>query len=113
MNKEIKERLEKLKKTIEHHRYLYHVLDKEEITPAALDSLKHELSEIEGQYPELITSDSPTQRVAGEPLPEFVKVPHKVPQWSFTDAFSEEDIRAFDERVKRFLKGAGIKKDVI
>src|SRR3989338_6680810 len=78
-------RLQTLKKTIEHHRYLYHVLDKEEITPAALDSLKHELSEIEGQYPELVTPDSPTQRVAGEPLPEFVKVTPKAPQWSFND----------------------------
>jgi len=100
---EIRERLEKLKKTIEYHRYNYHVLDREEISQEALDSLKYELSEIEKEYPELITPDSPSQRVAGEPLKEFKKVPHKVPQWSFNDAFTEEDIREFDARVKRML----------
>lgn len=102
--KEVQERLIKLKETIEHHRYNYHVLDKEEISAEALDSLKNELVKIETEFPELITSDSPSQRVAGEPLPEFVKVQHKVSQWSFNDAFTEEDIRAFDERTKRFLK---------
>lgn len=101
--KETLERLNKLKKTIDHHRYLYNVLDKEEISPEALDSLKDELVKIEREYPELITSDSPSQRVAGEPLKEFEKVAHKVPQWSLGDAFTEEDIRDFDERVKRFL----------
>ncbi|MBM2817478.1 MAG: ligase [Parcubacteria group bacterium] len=100
---EIIERLHKLKKTIEHHRYLYHVLDKQEISDAALDSLKNELVKIEEEYPELITPDSPSQRVAGEPLKEFEKVVHKVPQWSLGDAFTEEDIVEFDERVKRAL----------
>ncbi len=101
--RETVERLNKLKKTIDHHRYLYHILDKEEISPEALDSLKDELVKIEKEYPELITSDSPSQRVAGEPLKEFEKVVHKIPQWSLGDAFTEEDIRDFDERVKRFL----------
>lgn len=96
-------RLENLRKTIEHHRYLYHVLDKEEISAEALDSLKHELAEIESAYPELITPDSPSQRVAGAPLEEFKKIKHKVAQWSFNDAFSEEDILAFDARVKKVL----------
>ena len=100
------ERLAKLKASIEHHRYNYHVLDKAEISEAALDSLKKELVDIETQYPELITPDSPSQRVAGKPLPFFEKVTHKVSQWSFNDAFSEEDIRAFDERVKKNLKTA-------
>ncbi|MEK7208621.1 MAG: NAD-dependent DNA ligase LigA [Patescibacteria group bacterium] len=101
--RETRERVEKLKKTIEHHRYLYHVLDKSDISPEALDSLKRELVALEKQYPELVTSDSPTKRVAGKPLPEFQKVRHKVAQWSFNDAFTEEDIRDFDARVKRFL----------
>lgn len=100
----VTERLEKLKKTINHHRYLYHVQDKQEISDAALDSLKRELSDIEREYPELVTSDSPSQRVAGEPLSKFTKVTHEVAQWSFDDAFSEEDIRSFDERVKKFIK---------
>ena len=101
--RDIQERYEKLKKAIEHHRRLYHVEDREEISPEALDSLKYELVKIEEKYPTLITPDSPSQRIAGEPLKKFRKVRHVVPQWSFNDAFTEEDIRAFDERVKRFL----------
>jgi DNA ligase (NAD+) len=104
---EVVARLKKLKDTVEHHRYLYHVLDREEISPEALDSLKDELKKIEEQYPELLTADSPSQRVAGEPLPQFKKVPHKVAQWSFNDAFTEEDIRAFDERVRKNLSAVG------
>src|SRR3989338_9790685 len=97
------ERLGKLKQTIERHRYLYHVLDTPEISEAALDSLKHELVELETRYPELVTPDSPSQRVAGGPLSEFKKVVHTVPQWSFNDAFSPEEMVEFDTRVKRFL----------
>ncbi len=97
-------RLEKLRTTIEKHRYLYHVLDRSDISPDALDSLKRELVEIEEEYTELVTPDSPSQRVAGRPLKGFKKVPHEVPQWSFNDAFTEEDMREFDMRVKRFLK---------
>ena len=102
------ERLNRLKQAIEHRRYNYHVLDKQEISEEALDSLKHELTEIEAKYPELVTPDSPSQRVGGKPLPEFRKVRHIVPQWSFNDAFSPEEIREFDERVKRFLVQAGV-----
>ena len=101
---EIKERYTKLKDTINHYRRLYHVYDKAEVSDAARDSLMHELAEMEREYPSLITSDSPTQRVAGKPLPQFKKVPHKVAQWSFNDAFTEEDMREFDARTKRFLK---------
>ncbi len=109
--REIVERLQKLKETVEHHRYNYHVLDKEEISIEALDSLKDELKKIEEQYPELLTPDSPSQRVAGEPLPQFNKIPHKIAQWSFNDAFTEEDIRAFDERVRKNLRSA-LGKDI-
>lgn len=98
-------RVEKLRKTINHYRYLYHVLDKAEITDAARDSLMHELSTIEGEYPSLVTPDSPTQRIEGKPLKEFTKVRHRVSQWSFNDAFSPEELREFDARVKRFLSG--------
>ena len=94
----------KLKEAIEKHRYNYHVLDKAEISEAALDSLKRELVEIETRYPELLTPDSPSQRVAGKPLPEFKKFTHTLPQWSLGDAFTIEDIKDFDARVKRFLK---------
>lgn len=103
--KDVIERYEKLKRTIDKYRYEYHVLNKEDISQAALDSLKDELGKIEKEYPDLVTADSPSQRVAGESLKEFKKVTHKVTQWSFNDAFTEEDIRDFDARVKRFLKG--------
>jgi len=87
---------------------MYHVYDKEEVSQAALDSLKHELTDLESQYPALVTPDSPSQRVAGKPLPAFKKVRHKVAQWSFNDAFSPEELREFDARVKRFLRSAGM-----
>ncbi|MDB5266940.1 MAG: ligase, ligase protein, partial [Parcubacteria group bacterium] len=102
--KDIRERAQKLRETIDRHRYLYHVLDRSEISEEALDSLKDELKKLEEKYPGLSTPDSPTQRVAGAVLPAFEKVTHTVKQWSFDDAFTEEDIRAFDLRVKRVLK---------
>jgi DNA ligase (NAD+) len=100
----VRERAEKLKKEINHHRYLYHVLDKQEISDAALDSLKHELAELEKNFPELRTADSPTQRIGGRPLGKFIKIRHKIRQWSFDDIFSEEDMKEFDARVKRMLE---------
>jgi len=103
---DVRDRYEKLKTAVNRYRRLYHVYDKEEISPEALDSLKHELSELEAAHPSLISPDSPSQRVAGQPLPGFKKVRHKVAQWSFNDAFTPEDIRAFDERVKRFLRSS-------
>src|SRR3989338_1494962 len=101
--REIKDRIKRLRDAIDYHRYLYHVLDKPEISEEALDSLKKELVELETKYPELVTPDSPSQRVAGQPLPEFQKVVHKVAQWSFNDAFTEEDIENFDLRIKKRL----------
>lgn len=99
--KDIKDRVVQLREAINKYRYEYHVLDKEGIPIEALDTLKHELQELENQYPELVTPDSPTQRVAGKPLPEFKKIKHVAQQWSFNDAFTEEEIRAFDERVRK------------
>lgn len=101
--KETQERIKKLREAIDKYRYEYHVLDKEDLSAEALDTLKKELADLEEQYPELITPESPTQRVAGAPLDKFEKVTHEVQQWSFNDAFTEEDIRAFDERVKKNL----------
>lgn len=102
--KDVRERVEKLRETIDHYRYEFHVLHKESISPEALDSLKDELYKLEEEYPALITPDSPTQRVAGGIAEGFKKITHKVPQWSFNDAFTEEDIREFDARVRRFYK---------
>src|SRR3990172_10409573 len=99
--KEVAERIKKLRDEINHHRYLYHVLDKQEISEAALDSLKHELAKLEEQYPELIMPDSPTQRVAGRPLEEFRKVRHSIPMLSLNDAFDQEEMKAWEDRLKR------------
>ena len=101
--KEAQERIKKLKKTIHYHRHLYHVLDKQEISDEALDSLKKELFEIEQQYPDLITNDSPTQRVGGEPLKEFKKIQHASRMLSFNDAFSREDMTDWLERISKLL----------
>lgn len=106
--KAIIDRVRKLRETIEYYREQYHVYNHEVISPEALDSLKYELAKLEEEYPTLITPDSPTQRVAGKPLPQFKKVQHKVPQWSLNDAFTEEDIREFDRRVRRMLAQSGI-----
>lgn len=97
------ERIEHLKKVINHHRYLYHVLDKQEISDEALDALKKELFDLEQNYPEFITPDSPTQRVGGKPLKQFEKMPHERPMLSFNDAFSEDDMRAWLKRLENYL----------
>lgn len=102
-NSEAKIRIEKLKKSIEQYRYEYHVHDKSLISDAALDSLKKELFDLEQQFPDLITADSPTQRVGGEPLKGFSKVKHPTPMVSFNDAFSEEDMRDWLERLENYL----------
>lgn len=102
-SREKKERAEKLRKEIERHIELYHTQDAPEISDEAYDALVRELEELEANYPELATEDSPTKRVGGSVLEKFEKVEHEVAQWSFNDAFTEEDIKAFDERVKRLL----------
>jgi DNA ligase (NAD+) len=99
--KDVEKRIEKLRETINHHRYLYHVLNKEEISSSVLDSLKKELYDLESEFPYLITPDSPTQRVEGKPLKEFKKVKHYRPMLSFQDAFSEKDMEDFEKRIKR------------
>ena len=101
---EAEKRSEKLRETIEKYRYSYHVLNESLISDEALDSLKKELVDIEAQFPELVTPDSPSQRVAGAPSLKFTKVRHEIPQWSSNDAFSEDDISDFDARVRKFYK---------
>ena len=88
-----KARIEKLKELINKYRYHYHVLDESIMSEAAADSLKHELSQLEEQYPEFVTLDSPTQRVAGKPLDKFQKVTHASRMISLADVFSESEIR--------------------
>ena len=101
--KEAALRLQKLRAEIDYHRYNYHVFDRETLSPAALDSLKMELFRLENEYPDLITPDSPTQRVAGQPSAKFKKVSHRQPMISLYDSFSREDMLAWEERNRRFF----------
>ena len=104
MNKlEVKKRIEKLREAIRKYRYAYHILNQSTISDEALDSLKKELFDLEQQYPEFITPDSPTQRVGGKPLKNFKKTEHKVPMFSLNDAFSKEDMYDWYERIKKLL----------
>ncbi|MDP3982144.1 MAG: NAD-dependent DNA ligase LigA [bacterium] len=102
--REARERVIKLKKVIQQHRYAYHVLDEAQISQEALDSLKHELFLLEEKYPDLVTLDSPTQRVGGAVLEKFEKVFHKTPMLSMEDLFSEEELKEWQEYLTRFLK---------
>lgn len=102
MNKnEAKERAAKLRDLINDYRYNYHVLDKSTMSEPAADSLKHELSQIEQEYPDLITPDSPTQRVAGEVSPAFKSVPHSERMLSLNDVFSKDELVAWRDRVQK------------
>jgi len=92
-----------LRREIERHNYLYYVLDQPQISDADYDALFRELQDIETEYPELVTPDSPTQRVGAPPLEEFETSEHRTPMLSLQNAFGEEELRAFDQRVKRFL----------
>ena len=97
----VRERVEKLHTLLAHHAHQYYTLDAPLISDDAYDALTRELKALEAKYPDLRRDDSITQRVVGEALPSLKKVKHVAPQWSFTDAFSEEEVRAFDARVKK------------
>ena len=99
----VRDRAVALRKEVTRLRALYHEKDQSEISDEALDSLKHELAEIEKKYPALVMADSPTQVVAGSVKQGFTKVPHEIRQWSFNDVFSDEEFVEFDARVRRFL----------
>ncbi len=105
MTKEkVKERINKLKAEIEKYRRAYHIEDTSLISAEALDSLKKELYDLEAIFPELITPDSPTQRIGGEPLKEFKKSTRKLPMLSLNDAFSEVDVEDWFTRIQNYLK---------
>ncbi|MAZ67602.1 DNA ligase (NAD(+)) LigA [bacterium] len=111
--KDIRKRAIKLRELVVHHNYLYNVLDSPEISDEVYDTLLHELIELEDKYPVLKTKDSPTQRVGAVIRDGFTKVKHKVPQWSFDNVFSKEELHEWDERVRRYMERADIiAKDV-
>lgn len=104
MNKsQAAQRIEKLRKEIDYHRYQYHVLDTQEISDAALDSLKHELATLEEAFPDLITASSPTQRVAGKPLDKFQKIQHMHRMLSLQDVFNKNELEEWEARIQKML----------
>lgn len=100
---DVEERIEALRQLIRYHAYLYHVLDSPEISDAEYDALMRQLEELEGAHPELITPDSPTQRVGAPPVEAFGEVEHRVPMLSLDNAFDEEELRAWEKRIHRLL----------
>lgn len=96
---EIIKKAEELRKKLRHHSYLYYVLDKPEITDFEFDRLYRSLVDLEKEYPEIVTPDSPTQRVGGKASDDFRKIPFKKPMLSLANAFSAEELRDFDRRV--------------
>ena len=107
---EAEKRIIKLRELINDYRYHYHVLDESTMSEAAADSLKHELSMLEAEYPDLITPDSPTQRVAGKPLDKFTKVKHEKRMISLADVFSEEEIKDWIARNEKLIPGGKIEE---
>jgi len=105
--KKVRGQAEALRKEIRAHNYRYHVLDDPEVPDAEYDRLFGELINLEAQYPELVSSESPTQRVGGEPLSGFSQVEHTVPMLSLGNAFSAQEVEAFDVRIRDRLEHEG------
>ena len=103
MKAKLVDEAEELKTLLRRHEYLYYVLDQPEVSDAEYDALMNRLRDLEAQHPELITPDSPTQRVGGKPREGFVKVEHSAPMLSLDNALNEEELRAFDTRVRELL----------
>jgi DNA ligase (NAD+) len=104
LSKAVRERASWLRGELERHNNLYYVRDAPEITDAEYDALFRELSALEAQHAELAAEDSPTRRIGGAPLPEFAEVRHRVPMLSLGNAFDEDEVRAFDRRVREALE---------
>src|ERR1051325_1343232 len=100
-DKQIRERMQKLAAQIDELRYRYHVLDDPAVTDQVYDSLTQELLELERKYPKFKPKNSPTERIGGVALDKFSKVEHKSRMLSLNDAFSVEDVVAWEERVKK------------
>jgi DNA ligase (NAD+) len=110
--KEAERRIQELRDEIRQHDYRYYVLAQPVISDRDYDRLMDELKDIESEYPDLLTPDSPTQRVAGRPLSEFRTVRHSARMLSLDNTYSEEELKAFDERVRRGLKLTGDDSDI-
>ena len=98
-SKDVQQKIDALREKIRHHEHRYYVLDDPEISDAEFDRLVNELKALEAQHPELITPDSPTQRVGGKPREGFVKIPHSTPMMSLDNAYSEEELRDWERQM--------------
>ena len=107
--KNIEERIKNLRETVDDYRYRYHVKNDPEVTDVIYESLMDELRSLESKYPKFRSPNSPTQRIGGQALDEFVKVAHKQRQWSFDDLFDHDGLIKWDEKVKRFAEKAGFR----
>ncbi len=105
MTESIQQQIQQLREQIEHHEYLYYVLDQPEIADAEYDQLMRQLNALESAHPEYLTPDSPTQRVGGAPREGLQRIPHSSPMLSLDNALNEEELREFDHRVQTLLKG--------
>ncbi|MGI6605016.1 MAG: NAD-dependent DNA ligase LigA [Firmicutes bacterium] len=108
MTGDVKERVAELRRQLEYHNWRYYVLDDPVISDSEYDRLLRELSRLEEQHPELVTPDSPTQRVGGAPRAEFGSVVHRVPLFSLANAYSEQELLDFDRRVREFAGEAEV-----
>ena len=97
------QRIQELRDELRHHEHLYYVMDAPEITDAQYDALTNELRALEAEHPELVTADSPTQRVGGKPKEGFAKVAHSRPMLSLDNAYNEDELRAWEQRVRGAL----------
>lgn len=112
-SKDVVAEVERLRRVIEEHNYAYYVLDSPTVSDAEYDRLLRRLQELEAEFPELVTPDSPTQRVGATPIGQFREVQHRRPMLSLENAFDEEDVRSFHRRVTDRLRQAGIEPDRI
>ena len=105
MSQSAQNRIERLRKELNHHNHLYHVFARPEISDREYDKLMQELIDLEAKHPEFASADSPTQRVGGDAQSELQSVRHAVPMMSIDNTYSEAEVRAFDERVRKALDG--------
>ena len=106
MSSSIQKRIDRLREQINHHSHLYYAEARPEISDREFDKLLQELIDLERENPDLVTPDSPTQRVGGDVQTELQSVRHAVPMMSIDNTYSEAEVRAFDERVRKALDGA-------
>ena len=109
-SKDLSKKFEDLREQIRHHEYRYYVLDDPQISDSEFDQLMNQLTKLEAEHPDLVTADSPTQRVGGKPREGFLKVRHSSPMLSLDNTYSEDELRNWERRVHELSEG---KKEIV